>query len=264
MIVYLFTLLTGVVIFFAAIIHLNQSLLNFLDFVAFVLVTGGTIAVTISIMPWEYRNDILFSLKLIFKKENRRYQKLLKTCFAVMQDVSTLQLLEKDEEISSKILRDGCDLMSLGFSEERLEHILREKTYQSVKRLTKIANALKSIAKYPPAFGLMGTVLGLINVMRGITQGVDVKQTGLEMAIALLATMYGLVTANLIVNPAAENLMKKIEEEEEYAEIAIQAILLIAKKATELESQEILNAYVPDEQKYNQLYLGSQSGDSAA
>ncbi len=262
MVAYLLTLLSGVVIFTLAILHLNQNLLNYLDFIAFILVAGGTFAVALSILPWEYRNEVFYSIKVLFRGENRRYKKVLKNCFEATRDPNLVTTF-KEKDLSTKILRDGFDLMSLGFNEEKVEFILREKIYQNIKRLAKISNSIKSIAKYPPAFGLMGTVLGLINVMRGITQGVDVKQTGLEMAIALLATMYGLVTANLIVQPAAEILLKKADEEEEYAEIAIQYILLTMKGSSQLEIQEVLNTLVPEEQNYNPFQsLSNEDNDN--
>lgn len=53
----------------------------------------------------------------------------------------------------------------------------------------------------------MGTVLGLVNLMRGISAGLDAKDTGVQMAVALVATFYGLIFANLIVNPAGEAIL---------------------------------------------------------
>jgi chemotaxis protein MotA len=65
------------------------------------------------------------------------------------------------------------------------------------------------------------------------------------MAIALVATFYGLLIANLLVNPAGELILKKAQEEEELAEIAIQTLLLMNSKASQLEALETINSYVP-------------------
>jgi chemotaxis protein MotA len=85
--------------------------------------------------------------------------------------------------------------------------------------------------------------------MKGLANATEASQLGLEMSIALVATMYGLLIANFIVNPAGELLVKKSEEEEEYADIALEAILLFKDGESLLESQEALNAMVPDEQR---------------
>ena len=116
---------------------------------------------------------------------------------------------------------------------------------------------MKSLAKYPPAFGLMGTVLGLVNIMKGLAKATDAAGLGVEMSVALVATMYGLLVANFVVNPIGEILNKKSEEEEEYAEIALQAILLLSSKSSLLESQEILNSMVPDNNKLDFASLKS-------
>ncbi|MBX9766562.1 MAG: MotA/TolQ/ExbB proton channel family protein, partial [Bdellovibrionales bacterium] len=146
---------------------------------------------------------------------------------------------------------------------QRIETILRERVFQSTKRYKKVANAFKTLAKYPPAFGLMGTVLGLVNLMLTITKGVDAKEAGLEMAVALVATLYGLILSNLVLNPAGEYVMKEAQGEEEFGEVALQAILLLSQRTSLLESQELLNSFVGDQHQVDLLAEWSQTGQEA-
>jgi len=233
--------------FFASMKHLNQSVVNYFDFVAFTIVIGGTFAVAIVLFPWEYRRDALKALSLLFRSEKSRYRETIQTCLYLIRNGTKVseQIPHDKKSLSSDILKQGLELISLSFSNERFEAIMRERIFHSSKRQRRVANSLRSLAKYPPAFGLTGTVLGLVNIMRGLNGGLDAKQTALEMAIALVATFYGLLVSNLLINPAGELILKKAQEEEELADIALQTLLLLNSGASQLEAQELINSYVP-------------------
>ena len=95
----------------------------------------------------------------------------------------------------------------------------------------------------------MGTVLGLVNVMTGVSNGADAKSTALKMSIALVATMYGLVVANLFVNPAGELIQRYANDDESLAQIAVEAVMLEINKSSYLEAQEYLNSFAPEESR---------------
>lgn len=238
--------------FVVAVSHLNQSLVNYYDFVALFVVFGGTVAVGVVLTPWSMRKDLMRGLRDLFKGQPVTYKNVLSDCMKVLQENPTAYS-KNTENLHDQILKDGIELIQLNMEKSRILVILEERVTHHVKRRKKVANAIKSLAKYPPAFGLMGTVLGLVNVMRGVSSGLDGKQTALEMAIALVATMYGLIVANLLLNPAGELINKRIAEEEAFGEIAISTIDLFADKTSLLESQELLNSYVPVEHRVNVL-----------
>jgi chemotaxis protein MotA len=87
--------------------------------------------------------------------------------------------------------------------------------------------------------------------MRKVADGADAKQTGMMMAIALMATFYGLLTANLLVNPAGENLVKAAQAERKAAEIALHTVLLVIDRSNLLAAQEVLNSYVTKNHRLN-------------
>lgn len=248
---------------FLAVHHLGQSIINYFDFVAFTMVFGGTLAVAVATFPWEYRKDLVTGIRSLFAKEDRRFQSVVGLCMKILREgTKNIEQLNLDRNsLYGRILLDGQSMIELSFNSERFEHILREKLFHSSKRSRRVANALRSLAKYPPAFGLVGTVLGLVNIMRGLNSGLDAKQTALEMSIALVATFYGLLVSNLLINPAGELILKKANEEEELGEIALQTLLLIKDNTSILEAQEILNSLIPEEQRYDDE---SQYQESAA
>ena len=143
-----------------------------------------------------------------------------------------------------QLLAEGFELLDLNIKKDKVEAIMFERVHHYVQSANKVANSVLSLGKYPPAFGLMGTVLGLVELMKGVSAGMPAKETGTKMAIALVATMYGLLVANMFINPAGEQIKKIIKEEERMAEIAIQAVLLAAEGYNLIEAQEMLNSMV--------------------
>lgn len=237
----------------AAVVHLHHEARTLWDFVAFVCVTGGTIAVGLMIFPWKYRHVISRSFFSLFYTPARHDSELISECLNFLRNIQSQQYgyQTSAESLAGEVLRDGAELLGLGFTRDRIHEILAERIHQSFERSTKVSNSVRSLAKYPPAFGLAGTVLGLVSLMRQVSEGADAKQTGLMMAVALMATFYGLLMANLIVNPAGEHMHKNALEERKRAEIALHAVLLAADRTGLLESQEVLNSYVARDQRVN-------------
>lgn len=257
--VYLAGLLLAAASLTAAVIHLNQDAKYFWDFVAFVCVAGGTAAVALMTFPWQYRRAVFSSILNLFSGKRKADGQIVLQCIEYVKSMqSGIRVYEGDTStLAGEILRDGTELLGLGFEQSKVRDILDERIHQSFERSQKIASAMRSLAKYPPAFGLAGTVLGLVTLMRKVSEGADAKQTGFMMAIALMATFYGLLTANLVVNPAGENMAKGAALERQQAEIALHAVLLFAQGSSLLEIQEVLNSYVAKDQRVN--VLGSQA-----
>ena len=247
-------LLPGVILFSGflmtmAIRHLNQSVVNYYDFIALIMVVGGTFCLGVALLPWEYRKDLKSCFRFLFRAEKRQYKNVMDECVKTMES-GQLKVQGKPQWLYQQILVDGFELIQLGISKEKMELILRDRVYHSTRRWKKIASAIRNLAKYPPAFGLMGTVFGLVNIMKGLASSSDPGKLGVEMSVALVATMYGLLMANFVVNPIGEILVKKAEEEEEYSIVALETILMVKDQAPLLESVEILNSLVPEEQRY--------------
>jgi hypothetical protein len=86
----------------------------------------------------------------------------------------------------------------------------------------------------------------------------------ITMAIALVATLYGLLTANLFINPAGERILNRTLFEAKEGELALQAVLLASRGTPILQSQEFLNSFVPDDSRVNILQDASYRSERSA
>lgn len=258
-------LLIAAISFAGAIAHLNQNIKAYFDLVALLIVFGGTLAVSLMILPWDLKKDIQQSLTLLFKQNRTSDKDVVRVCLQATTTGSAPSPMnshkQSQPELWRSVLSEGIELLNLGLSKEKVENIIEERIASYMSRRRKVVTGLRNLAKYPPAFGLMGTVLGLVNVMKGVSTGMNAKQTAFEMALALVATMYGLIVSNLILNPAGENILAEANKDEHLAHLALEAVSLYADNASQLEAQELLNSHVqPDDQ----IPLFQEHEDSSA
>ncbi len=252
---YLSGLIIAILSILFSIVHLRQSAANYFDPVGLAVVIGGTTAVAIMILPWQMHKEIRAALVRLLGNTRLDLKAINLECFEMIRKHrdGAVDFKATSQSIVGQTLTDGTELMGLGFDADKIQVILEERLFQWSERKIKVANAIRSLSKYPPAFGLVGTVLGLVSLMRAISDGASSSEAGFRMAVALVATLYGLLTANLILNPAGENVLKAASEERKAAEIALEAVMLAVRGANLLEAQETLNSHVAPEHRINIL-----------
>lgn len=137
--------------------------------------------------------------------------------------------------LGMRMIIDGTDADEVrGVLETELEYIA-----QRHKRAQAIFNAM---AKYSPGFGMIGTLIGLISMLKNMD---DPSSIGPAMAVALITTFYGAVLANLVFMPIAGKLKTRTEDESLMRSMIIEAIVMIQAQANpRLISQKML-AHLP-------------------
>ena len=85
--------------------------------------------------------------------------------------------------------------------------------------------------------------------MKGLGEGTDPKETGLRMAIALVATFYGIIVANIFVNPIGDRVITNVREDQNLAEISLNTILMMSDQKDFVEIVENLSSNIPSQYK---------------
>jgi chemotaxis protein MotA len=263
---YLIGLFISGICFVSAIFNLKQDFVNYFDLSGLFIVVGGTCALGVMTFPWQHRAEIVRSLKELFYPRKLNLLQVNTECFALVKDARdgvTDRAAGTDLGYYQQVLADGRELLQLGFRSEKIEKILDERIYQWNDRNLKVAHAFRSLAKYPPAFGLMGTVFGLVSLMRSISSGAGSTEIGYRMAVALVSTLYGLILANLILNPAGERIQTILADEKKAAELCLRAVVIASETVSLLEAQEILNSYVKPAERVTSLNQFSEEENAA-
>ncbi|MCG7897012.1 MAG: MotA/TolQ/ExbB proton channel family protein [Candidatus Thiodiazotropha weberae] len=106
------------------------------------------------------------------------------------------------QRISAPLLRRGTQLVLDGFPRDQVNLALQRQIAEDRDHLRRPADILRAMGGYAPAFGMLGTLLGLVQMLFGLGSG-DLASIGAAMGFAMLTTVYGLVLANLVFKPMA-------------------------------------------------------------
>lgn len=150
------------------------------------------------------------------------------------------------KNIKNDFLRRGVQLVVDGADHEFIRNMLETEIGFIRERHKGGAEILNALGTYSPAFGIIGTVLGMIMMLSSID---DVAQVPRRMALALSAAFYGLGSGYLIFLPMGGKLRARSEEELLLKEIIIRGVLLLQSGATPSVVEANLKAYLAPSQR---------------
>lgn len=241
-------ILATLAVFVFGIIDSKVGLEVFLDRHAIVIVIGGTLAATLLSFPF---STLLMSIKVIFfkiiGKSSQEHSvviaEIVNLAAGLQKDNEHLNI--KKAEIKNLFLKEAIELSLEGtIKADELEEILQMRALTILKKYEQEASIFKVIARFPPAFGLLGTTLGMIALLKGLGSAEAIQRLGPAMSIGLVATFYGVAMANLIFIPIGENLSKLNKEDEVIREIVIHGMRLLRRKAHPIVVEETLKSFL--------------------
>jgi chemotaxis protein MotA len=219
----------------------------FLNVHAAVIVLGGTLAAAMICLPL----GTLANLLRIFVSTitGKQKQKILETVNEIV-DISRAvnegaSIDEAATRVTSPFFRESLELVaSGGLSGAQLREVLEMRVEQQNEMYKKEGATYKIIGKFPPAFGLVGATLGMITLLQGLGAPDAFQKLGPSMSVALVATFYGLIFANVFIIPVGENLMHAAEDDLTIRKIVAHGTLLIKERQHPMVVSEYLKSYL--------------------
>jgi chemotaxis protein MotA len=245
---------TAIAVFLTALFTATPAREIFLDVHGILIVVGGTTAATLLCFPV---STIPGMIKVLFRKIIGKYGQRHEKTIAEIVTLASAQkenpdaLRQQVDKIQTEFLKEAVQLLiDGGLSDHQLDTILAKRANVMAKKHTKEASIFKTIAKFPPAFGLMGTTIGMVALLQSLGSADAYKKLGPSMAIGLVATLYGIALANFIFIPISENLTKLNSEDELLRAIVIDGVKLLRAQEHPLVVSEYLISYLtPSERK---------------
>jgi chemotaxis protein MotA len=160
-----------------------------------------------------------------------------------------LALEEETKEVTDDFLKKGLMLVVDGVDPSQVRTILHTEIEQMKERHAFGAGLINGAGGFAPTFGIIGTVMGLIHVLGQLD---DPSSLGHSIAAAFMATLWGLISANVFFLPIGGKLVTKTEEEVAYRELLIEGILGIQAGENPRMLREKLNAYLPPKDRQDE------------
>jgi len=184
-------------------IVLQGELGLFISLSSFMIVAGGIVAATMVNYSFDNIRDSFAAVSRLAgaKSVDLRTDMELMSMFSRRVRSEGLLVLDEDiKHIENDFMGNSLRLAVDGFKKESLDSIMGDEI-KSVERQSEISvNVMYSMADYAPAFGMIGTVIGMVLMLQNIE---DPESLGAGLSVALITTLYGTIFANMIFGPLA-------------------------------------------------------------
>lgn len=226
-----------------------QTIVNFLHLPSFIVTAGGALfAVLITADSFsDFRMGIAGFRRALFESitDPEEITGVIYEMSDLARREGLLSLEEKSKELSESFLEKGVSLIVDGADSDLIRDIMEAEMSHKYDNDKKQIHFWQDLGAYAPAWGMVGTLIGLINMMK--TMGSDSSAIGAGMSLALITTLYGSIIANWICIPIARKLEKKSEAEYIVKEIIVEGVLSIQAGENTRMIKEKIKAIINEE-----------------
>jgi len=211
------------------------------------VVLGGTLCALMLSKPQHKVVQLLVDLPAIIKGQPAEFYgraefKQLLRCAHLFRS-SQIRTLEQEIKLAQQlILIKGVQLVLDHCALSDIKQILGKERQRLLAPNQERAQMCRLMSSYAPAFGMLGTLLGMIHMLYGLGD-VGLGQIGETMGFAMLTTLYGLVLANLICKPLAIKLERRTTEHAAHLNTLIEGLMMMHEKKHPMLIRDMLEAH---------------------
>lgn len=192
------------------------------------IVFGGTIGFTLISFPLSYLKQLPKALKLAFFPKKRDYNAIIDQLYDlanVARKDGILAMQSEADKVSDPFIKKGLLFVADGVESEYLRKVLEQEIEAKTEEYERGAKVLEGAGGVAPACGVLGTVMGMVSILRSM--GADMDALGAKIATAFIATMYGVGSANLLWLPLGNQIKNAAAMEAAYFEVIEEGLINI-------------------------------------
>ncbi len=237
---------TGVGLIIASVLISADRPQIFLNLPGLLIVIGGTLAAIFISYPMKDLARIYRSFRLIWKHDEHSIDGEIEEIvrISILLGKGKLSIIEDElTKINNPFLRTGIQLIIDKTPQEDIDSLLKWRIFKLRRHEWGEAQVFRSMAIFAPAFGMAGTLLGLINMLQSMTD-LNIASLGFNLSIALTTTLYGVVLANLLFKPVAIKLERRTEQRINLMYMVLEGIGMLGHKRSPSFIRETLKSFV--------------------
>jgi chemotaxis protein MotA len=258
-------LFAGIAIIFLGIIQSGGSLVWFYNINSILIVLGGTFAATMVNLPLKALKNLPKIVQNVFRADNDDYNVVIEEIVQKAQKAKKDGLLSLESDLPQMrdgFFKNGIELAINERESSRLRTFLNLELNNISSRHVAGQELFLYMASYAPAFGMLGTVLGLIVMMNNFSSGGETMNASYDVAerfaellagmgLALITTFYGVFFANMIFLPIGGKLKRLSENEMMLKSIVVEGIISIHAREHPILIREKLMTFIPSQFRYS-------------
>ncbi|MBV8150432.1 MAG: MotA/TolQ/ExbB proton channel family protein [Candidatus Eremiobacteraeota bacterium] len=241
-------------------------------YTALILVVGGTFGATILSFPLQtFLRGFVQGFRTAFFEPHHHEKETIQTLVTFAEKARREGLLALETEaaaLEDEFMRKGVQLVIDGRDADIIRKILETEVSFQQERGSKAETVFMTMGGFSPTLGIIGTVLGLIEMLGELgaaaASGNVAGQVGHATAVAFIATFFGVLLANLVWLPIAAKVKERNTAALLVREVEIEGILSIQAGDNPRLLEEKLNAYLPPEQRESEVEAGGGVAAPAA
>jgi chemotaxis protein MotA len=222
---------------------------SIMQLTAFIIVMGGTFGAVMVNYPMPVFLKAISNAKMIFFNVHANSKAMIAQIveLATLSRKQGLLALEgKLKTMTDPFLQKGLQLVIDGTEAKAIREILEIEVEQFEEENTLSGKVYESLGGYAPTIGILGAVLGLIHVMENLA---DPSKLGSGIAVAFVATIYGVGAANLFFLPMGGKIKMKTKELVLARQLIIEGLVSLAQAENPKMIEEKLSGYLPESQR---------------
>lgn len=253
----------GVAIIIAIFTMSGVEISYFINPLGIIVVLGGTLSAIFLSYSLE---DVLRVVSIVGRIFLRRYSnmKLIgQNLIDFADQCRKTGIPERDTKKIHPFLNDCLVLINDGYDIDEMREVLEQRIITSYDTEDYEVGIIKSMAKHPPAFGMIGTVVGLIALLSTLGGEASLDKIGPYLAVALTTTLYGLMISSFIFKPIADNLEIRMDNNMKQRQMVLEVALHIKRKASYLIVQDTVNSLLPPKHQIAAKHKGINESSAA-
>ena len=223
--------------------------LIYLDVPSLILVVGTTGTVIFMTYPAKKVGGVFKVAAKLFFHKTLPIEKLIEELVSyaeIARRDGILSLENAVKDIDDPFIIRGIQMAVDGTDPELIEAIMESELENLAERHDDGKGLFDGFGKYAPAFGMIGTLIGLVAMLADLS---DPAQIGAGMAVALITTLYGALIANAVFLPLSDKLSKRSAEEVLYKTVIIKGVMAIQSGDNPRVVEQKLRTFLPPSQR---------------
>ena len=220
-------LITAFGMLFIAFLMEGGDVQGLLQITAAMIVFGGTAGAILISFPMDQVKRAMVMCKIVFTKQVSDEVDIINQLAELSEKARKDGLLSLEQDTQSNpnaLIRKGLSLVVDGIETEVIKDILVRETYLHENEYHEAATVFESAGGYSPTMGIVGTVLGLVSVLSNLS---NPDELGHKIALAFIATLFGIASANLLWLPFATKIKVKGKKVKMINDLVIEGLLSI-------------------------------------
>lgn len=217
------------------------------------IVVGGVITVAFMSFPSAEVHKALDTIRRLFKETKAPQEDLQSDIMAIIycarlvmeKGMRNLESTLDKINIRDSFVKYGLTMVVSEYTPDEVRAMMETAAEACYERDNMPVEVLQAMTSHAPAFGMVGTLIGMVAMLSSLTD--NVSNIGPNLAVAFLSTLYGVLSARMVYIPAASKLRQEIAQRRFRNYLIIEGMVMLVSKKTPMYVQDRLNSFLRPE-----------------